>query len=129
MIEIRVAFADTDAMGIVHHSNYLRYFEVARVGWLRRLGHDYRHWQERGIHMPLVESFCRYRKPARFEDILEVSVLSKAERLRVIFEYKIFGKESGELLTTGSTTHVAVDENLKVIALPEDFVSAINGGK
>jgi len=121
MTEIRVPFADTDAMAIVHHANYLRYFEVARVGWLREKGHDYRDWQKRGQHLPLVESYCKYRKPARFEDILQITVKPRIEKVRVVFDYQIFNKDSGELLTEGHTIHVAVNEQLKVIALPDDF--------
>src|SRR5450755_2949953 len=98
MIEIRVAFADTDAMGIVHHSNYLRYFEVARVGWLRSKGLDYRQWQARGQHLPLVESQCRYKKPARFEDLLDVKVIPRCEGVRIVFDYEVINRETGQLI-------------------------------
>ena len=125
MIEIRVAFADTDAMGIVHHSNYLRYFEVARVGWMRSKGHDYRDWQNKGMYMPLVESYCRYKRPARFEDLLEIRVKAKAEGVRAIFKYEVRNKETQELLTEGSTTHVAVNRDMKLVELPEEFKKVI----
>ena len=108
LIEIRVAFADTDAMGIVHHANYLKYFEVARVGWLRNKGLDYRKWQDKGQHLPLVESHCRYKRPARFEDLLTIKVKGRRDGLRVIFEYEVLNKENGILLTTGKTEHVCV---------------------
>ena len=127
MIEIRVAFYETDAMGVVHHSNYLRYFETARVRWLRERGLDYRTWQNKGYHLPVVESSCRYKRPARFEDTLQISVVARRDRMRLIFEYELKNKETDELLTTGSTEHVAVNENLKVIEPPEDLLRAIAG--
>lgn len=124
-IQIRVAFADTDAMGIVHHANYLRYFEVARVGWLREKGLDYRDWQNRGQHLPLVESYCRYKKPARFEDIIEIDVKPKRDGLRIIFDYEVFNRETKQLLATGQTQHVTVDNAMKVMEPPKDFLAAI----
>jgi acyl-CoA thioester hydrolase len=129
MIDIRVAFADTDAMGIVHHSNYLRYFEVARVGWLRLKGHDYRDWQKAGRHMPLVESHCRYKKPARFDDVLEINVKPRIEGVRVIFDYAVKNKATQELLSEGYTIHVAVNEQMKLIDLPIEFIKIIQEDK
>lgn len=122
---IRVHFFETDAMGVVHHSNYLRYFEQARVNWWREQGIDYRNVQERGFHFPVVESQLKYRRPARFEDLLEVKVSPRLERAAAIFEYEIRNSETKELLTTGSTTHVCVDKDLKVRRLPEDLISVI----
>jgi acyl-CoA thioester hydrolase len=127
MVEIRVPFADTDAMGIVHHANYLKYFEVARVGFMRSRGIDYRTWQARGQHLPLVESHVRYKKPARFEDILEILVIPRRDGLRIIFDYELKNKETGILLATGQTQHVCVNENLKVIEPTDDIVSALTG--
>jgi len=125
MMKIRVAFADTDAMGIVHHANYLRYFEVARVEWLREKGLDYKVWQSRGQHLPLIESQCRYKKPARFDDVLEVSVIPKIDGVRIILDYEIHNHETKDLIATGFTKHVCVDDNMKVLALPKDMLSMI----
>ncbi len=126
MIEIRVAFADTDAMGVVHHANYLKYFEVARVGCLRELGVNYRDWQNKGFHLPLIQAQCNYKKPARFEDLLEIDVTLSRKKFRFIFEYKVKNKTTNETLTTGSTTHVSVDNNMKLIDPPDDIVKAFS---
>jgi acyl-CoA thioester hydrolase len=124
MTEIRVPFFDTDAMGIVHHANYLRYFEVARVQHMRENGVSYLEWQARGIHLPLIEAQCRYRKPARFEDVLLIAVKPRLEGARFIFEYEVTNKESRELLVTGTTSHVPVDTNLKIIKPPAEILKA-----
>jgi acyl-CoA thioester hydrolase len=120
MTKIRVAFYDTDAMGIVHHSNYLKYFEMARVEWLREKGLDYKLWQAKGLHLPLIESQCTYKKPARFDDILEVNVVAKIKGVRITLDYEIYNAETEELITTGSTQHVCVDNNLKIVPLPPE---------
>jgi acyl-CoA thioester hydrolase len=120
MSKIRVAFADTDAMGIVHHANYLRYFEVARVEWMREKGLDYKNWQSKGLHLPLVESQCVYKKPARFDDILEIEVGIKIKGVRITMDYKVFKTETKELIATGLTQHVCVDNNMKILPLPPE---------
>jgi len=125
MMSLRVAFADTDAMGIVHHANYLLYFEVARVEWLRERGLDYKILQARGHHLPLIESQCRYKKPARFDDILEISVKPKIDGARIILDYEIYNQETRELIATGSTQHVCVDNNMKILPLPKDMLLTV----
>jgi acyl-CoA thioester hydrolase len=120
MTTIRVAFFDTDAMGIVHHANYLKFFEIARVEWFRDRGIDYKVFQERGFHLPLVESYCRYKKPARFDDILKVNVKPIIKGVRITLDYEIHNQK-GELITTGSTQHVCVDSELKVVNLPTEI--------
>ena len=70
---ITVRFCETDLVGIVHHSNYLVYFEAGRVDWLRQRGIRYEDWAKRGIHFPVVEARVRYKKPARFGDTLVIA--------------------------------------------------------
>jgi hypothetical protein len=67
---LQVRFCETDLMGIVHHANYLTYFEAGRVDWLHRRGISYDVWTKQGIHLPVVETHLRYRKAARFDDEL-----------------------------------------------------------
>src|SRR5580704_942830 len=89
-LRLRVRFCDTDLMGIVHHANYLAYFEMGRVEWLRRRGVTYVDWTVRGLHLPVVDAALRYRAPARFDDALVVEarlVELRAASLR--FEYRL----------------------------------------
>ena len=72
---IRVRFAETDAMGIVHHSRYLPYFEEARVEYLRHIGHPYTLWREQGVDAAVLEVFVRYRQALRFDDVVDVHLL------------------------------------------------------
>lgn len=82
---IRVRFVETDAMGIVHHSNYLAYFEEARVAYLRHIGHPFTEWRNEGLESPVLESFVQYRKPLEFDEEIKVHV-SLADITRATFQ-------------------------------------------
>jgi acyl-CoA thioester hydrolase len=127
-LRLRVRFCDTDLMGIVHHANYLAYFEAGRVEWLRRRGVTYASWAERGMHLPVVEASVRYRAPARFDDVLEVETrLTQLRSLSLRFTYRL--ARSGTLLAEGFTRLACVDashrlqrfspEILRVLTSPE----------
>ena len=106
---LRVRFCETDLMGIVHHSNYLAYFEAGRVEWLRRRGVTYADWAARGMHLPVVEAGVRYRAPAKFDDVITIEtrlVELRAASLR--FEYSMARGEN-EVLAEGSTRLACVD--------------------
>jgi len=109
---LRVRFCETDLMGIVHHSNYLAYFEAGRVEWLRRRGVTYADWASRGIHLPVVEASVRYRAPARFDDVIAIEThLVELRAASVRFEYRMerIGDEP-ELLAEGFTRLACVNE-------------------
>jgi acyl-CoA thioester hydrolase len=82
---IRVRFVETDAMGIVHHSNYLAYFEEARVEYLRAIGHPFTEWRDAGLESPVLESFVQYRQPLQFDDEITVH-LRLADVTRATFQ-------------------------------------------
>jgi acyl-CoA thioester hydrolase len=108
-VEIRVRYAETDQMGYVYHGNYAAYFEVARTEAFRQLGIRYRDLEEQGVGMPVGELHTRFRRPARYDDLLLVKVMLRelATGSRVNFEYEITN-EAGEMLTTGHTLMVFV---------------------
>ena len=126
----RVGVADTDLMGIVHHSNYVVYFEQGRLEYMRRRGRPYRDMVERGLHMPVVELAVRYRKPARFDDLLSVTTrLGALTRVTVRFDYSIRleqpGAELAEQLLEGHVLLACVDARHRPRGLPEDLVQAL----
>jgi len=82
---IRVRFVETDGMNIVHHSNYLAYFEEARVAFLAHVGHPFTEWRDAGLESPVLESFVTYRQPLRFDDVITVH-LSLAAVTRATFQ-------------------------------------------
>lgn len=108
-IQIRVRYAETDQMGYVYHGNYAAYFEVARTESFRQLGIRYRDLEGQGVGMPVGELHTRFRRPARYDDLLTIRVMLRelAKGSRVKFEYEI-RNEAQELLTEGSTLMVFV---------------------
>jgi acyl-CoA thioester hydrolase len=117
--QIRVRYKDTDTMSVVYYGNYLTYFEVARVEYLRerRLPMSI---VDKRIHMPVVEAFVKYVKPARLDDLLEVSSrVSERKRASFTFSYEI-RNEAKELVATGFTRHACWDPaTAKMIPLPD----------
>ncbi len=118
--QIRVRYAETDKMGVVYYGNYLTWFEVGRTDLLRQLGESYREMEENErIHLPVVEAHCRYHKPARYDDLVDiVTRASRPSRARVRFDYELSRAEDGVLLASGSTLHVAVGRDGRPCRLP-----------
>jgi len=115
---VRVRYAETDAAGVVYYANYLAYFEVARVEWLRALGCPVREAEARGVHLPVVEARVRYLLPARLDDLLEIHVRPHdVKRASFSFDYEV--RRGDELLARGYTRHAAVErETLRPLPVP-----------
>ena len=117
-IEIRVRYQETDAMGVLHHANYLTYFEIGRTGLLRAAGYDYRRVEEGGLFMVIVEIGCRYRCPARYDDVLRLRTnTTRITAAKIEHEYQLFRGE--ELLADGHSTLACVDRSGKLQRVPE----------
>jgi len=121
---VRVRFADTDAQGIAHNSNYLVWFEVARVEYLREFAGGYQALRDHGIEALVLESHCRYATPARFDDVLHVHSRCVGLRgARFRYEYAVV-RDDGVLVAEGHTEHACVDaETLRPTRVP-DWLSA-----
>ena len=113
----RVIYGDTDAMGVVYYGNYLRLFERARLELLRSLGLSYSRVEAEGLRLPVAEAYCRYLRPARYEDLLEVEVwVSWLGRASMRIDYRVW--RQGELLATGFTVHGCLDARGRPRRLP-----------
>lgn len=129
--EVRVRYAETDQMGVVYYANYLVWFELGRVELLRSLGLAYsRLEQDHGCILPVIESHCRYRSPARYDDEIVIETRPALVRSSVLkFAYRILRKahDGGEpaLLAEGDTTHVVCDDQMKRKPLPEKYSAAL----
>jgi acyl-CoA thioester hydrolase len=123
---VRVRFAETDAQGVAHNASYLVWFEVARVEYLREFAGGYQTLRDTGIEALVLESFCRYRTPARFDDLLHVHarcVDVKGARFR--YEYAIV-RDDGTPMADGWTAHACVDhETLRPTRVPTWLADAI----
>ena len=105
--QIRVRFVETDAMGIVHHSNYLAYFEETRVAFLAHIGHPFTEWRQAGLESPVLESFVAYRQPLRFDDVVTVHV-ALADVTRATFQLAYLITVDDIAHSTGVTVHGCV---------------------
>jgi acyl-CoA thioester hydrolase len=122
--EIRVIFGDTDQMGVVYYANYLRYFEAARAAYWRSLGKSYKDLEAWGIALPVVEAYCRYKRPAHYEDLLAVDVsVSELRPASLRFTYQILRDD--QLLADGSTRHGVIGRDGRPRPLPPDLRNAI----
>jgi acyl-CoA thioester hydrolase len=121
--EIRVRYAETDKMGIVHHSNYLIWFESGRSDLCRARGFSYRDMEDQdNALMVVAESYVRYKSPAYYEDILTVRTKVAEIRSRSIrFIYEIVRESDDTLIAEGETLHLVTDENRKVKLIPEIY--------
>jgi acyl-CoA thioester hydrolase len=125
---VRVRYAETDNMGVVYYANYYIYFEIGRVECMRNLGIIYRQMEiEDDSFIAVVESKCRYLRPARYDDPLRIRTRIVSVRRRTItFDYEILHDESDELLASGQTVHVVCDSNGRPKALPDKYRRILN---
>lgn len=121
--EIRVRYAETDKMGIVHHSNYLIWFEAGRSELCRARGFSYKEMEEQdNALMVVAETYCRYKSPAYYEDVLTVRTQVAEVRSRSIrFIYEIVRGSDDALLAEGETLHLVTDENKRVKLIPDSY--------
>ncbi|HJX48197.1 MAG TPA: thioesterase family protein [Gaiellaceae bacterium] len=124
--DVRVRFADTDAQGIAHNASYLVWFEVGRVEYLRAHAGGYQALRDLGIEALVLESFCRYIVPARFDELLHVHARVVGLRgARFRFEYSIV-RDDGTEMAEGWTAHACVDaQTFKPTRVPDWLADAI----
>lgn len=125
-VQDRVRFVETDLMGVVHHSNYLRWFEMARVEYLRRAGVLLPQLLADGVQVPITDVQCKYLQSARFDDIIRVeAVLAEFSRAKLVFRYRVFREEEDLLLAEGSTQNVFINTQGRIVRLPENYYDRI----
>ncbi len=116
----KVQFYETDLMGIVHHTNYLRFFEEARVSWAHAKGMlDYQK-PEAAAHFAVLETEVRHLLPAFFGDDLEIEIQAKMTGVRITFEYKMYCRSRSQgPVAQGRTQHAPLDSELRPIRPPD----------
>lgn len=121
--EIHVRYAETDQMGIVHHANYLVWFELGRTNICKAKGFSYREMEEQeNALMVVAEIYCRYKSPAFYDDYLIVRTKIEEVRSRTVrFIYEIFRPSDNTFLVEGSSMHIFTDKEKKVRTLPDKY--------
>ena len=117
-IELRVRYQETDPMGFLHHANYFTYFEIGRTEFLRAAGGNYRQMEADGLLVVVVKAECRFRRPARYDDLLRLrTTITRVTQAKIEHQYELFRDD--ECLAVGHVTLAVLDRNGKVQSVPE----------
>ncbi len=125
--KIRVRYGETDQMGVVYHGNYPTYFEVARTEWLRSLGVTYKNLENKGIMLPVISLFFNFLRPAKYDDLLTISVfLKKRPLVKIEFDYEIYNQNK-EKISTGNSVLAFIDmKTNKPIKCPDYILEQLD---
>ena len=126
--KFNVRYYETDQMGFVHHSNYLKYFEKARIDWLDSIGFSYSKMEKSGLILPVVKANVKFTHPAFFGDTLDILLnINLPPTVKLDFDYVVFNQD-GKKIATGSTTIAFLDsDSRKPIRCPKEISDKISG--
>ncbi|TWT89562.1 acyl-CoA thioesterase [Neorhodopirellula pilleata] len=120
-IQLRVRYDECDPMGFVHHSNYLRYFEIGRTEFLRSAGGRYRDVEEAGLFVVVARVDCRYKSPARYDDQIELTTrIVNVTAAKIVHEYEI--KRGDQVLVQATVTLAVIDRQGRLQRVPESLI-------
>ena len=123
---LRVRYAETDAMGIVHHAVYPVWMELGRSDLLRQLGESYAAWEAQGVFLAVAELRVKFRAAARYDELVEVRTwVKEAGRRKVVFGYEVL--RGAVRLVEGETTHQAMGAGRGSRTLPEPMLALVRG--
>jgi acyl-CoA thioester hydrolase len=124
---IRVIYADTDAMGIVYHTNYVKWFEIGRTEMMRAIGLVYAELESDAFNLPLSEAYCHYLAPARYDDVVLIDTgIGYVRRASIRFDYEIWNERREKQLVEGYTVHACTNREGKIVRFKQDFMEKIN---
>lgn len=120
---VRVRFADTDPMGVVYHARYLEWFEAARTELIRSRGISYKEIEEKGLSLPVIEAFCRYRHSVTYDESIRIETrLTDLDRLRLRMEYQVYGEGDPNLRVEGYTLHCFTNREGRPVRAPKSMI-------
>jgi acyl-CoA thioester hydrolase len=121
-----VIYADTDAMGIVYHTNYIKWFEIGRAELLRSIGVVYAEVEQQGYNLPLTEAYCHYLLPAKYDQIVIVETdIEYLKRASMKFIYTIWDEDKEKILVEGYTVHACTNNLGKIVRIPSFIIKKI----
>lgn len=125
-VKVRVIYADTDAMGVVYHTNYIKWFEIGRTELLREMGIVYAQLESSGYNLPATEVYCHYLLPARYDDIILIETKIDYLRRSILkFDYLIWDEGRKKTLTEGYTIHIFTNNDGKIVRAPKTVAEKI----
>ena len=121
--EHKTQYYETDQMGIIHHSNYIRWFEEARSDLMRQMGIGYEEMEGHGIISPVLSLTCEYKSMTRFGDtVLIIPILKSYNGIKMTIEYSVTDKETGKLRCVGETKHCVLGRDGKPVSLKKTYL-------
>ena len=124
--KFKVRYSETDQMGFVHHSNYLKYFELARIEWLNAVEFSYKRLEENGVIMPVIDAEIFFKSPAFFDDLLSVELtLLEMPKIKVKFKYLVMNQLGNEVATGSTTLAFLNSKNNRPIRCPESLTEKL----
>lgn len=125
--DIIVRYAETDQMGIVHHSVYAIWFEAARTEFGKEIRMPYEECEKRGVLLPLISLECKFIKPAYYGDVVSIKIfVEKMTPVRFKLKYEVTNKNTNELLATGGTSHVWTNRKRRPVNLKKNHPEIFN---
>lgn len=122
--EISVRYAETDRMGVAHHSSYLLWFELGRTGLLREIGHAYRDLEKAGVMLPVIEYTCELSAGAEYDDVVRIETrIDELKSRTILFSYRVL--RGDQTLAVGRTKHLCVDAEHHFRRIPPDIAEAL----
>lgn len=117
----KALYYETDQMGIIHHSNYIRWFEEARLAWLEEKGFSYAEIEARKIIIPVISAECRYKKMVHYNDTVDICLkITSFTGVKFGVAYRVLNHETGELMAEGETGHCFLNENMQPFRLKKE---------
>ena len=127
LTKIRVIYADTDALGIVYHTNYIKWFEIGRGELLRELGIPYSQIENMGYYLPLTEVNCHYLYPARYDQIVLIETqIIFVTRASIKFRFLIWDEKQEKTLVEGESVHACINKQGKIVRIPREITEQID---
>ena len=121
--EQKVRYSETDQMGVAHNKNYFEWFEIGRTEYCYKKNIPYKNIEEQGYYLVVVEAFCKYKKPLRYDEKFFIRVfLKEITPKKVMFVYELVTKEEKKLIASGYTVHIVTDSKAKVCSLPPHII-------
>ncbi len=125
-----VRYAETDAMGIVHHSSYIVWFEEGRSSYMRAIGFPYAEVEKAGYYFTVTEVHARYLVPAKYDEEINLSTrVGELKSRGMRFDYEVHRAADGQLLVSGYTEHVCINHSGAVRRIPPDIMVHLEGHK
>ncbi|MGB8951325.1 MAG: thioesterase family protein [Candidatus Aminicenantales bacterium] len=123
-IEERVRYSETDQMGVAHNKTYFEWFELGRTEYCRRKNISYKEIEAKGLFLVVVEAFCRYKKPLRYDDLFLIRTsLQEITPKKAVFAYELRTKDNQRLIAHGYTIHIVTNAKAEVDSLPEEILN------